>query len=165
MNAVDIGVLVIVLAGTIRGLYRGFSGEIAASLAAVFAFLFGLHMSGPLGRFLTAHSELSRGHASALTFVLCVIVALVGMLAIRILLKHTIRVIVDNKQVDRIGGCAAGFVKALSFCAIVVLVLIMWPHPYLNRAFGKHSAFGRSLKAFVPEIRETLDDIGDSLRD
>lgn len=164
MNAVDIGVLVIVLAGTIRGLYRGFSGEIAASLAALFAFLFGLHMSGPLGRFVARHSEFSARHASAFTFVLCAIASLVGMVLIRILLKHTIRIIVENKSVDRIGGCAAGFVKALSFCAIVVLVMIMWPHPYLNRVFGRESAFGRALTVFVPDIREKLDDVGDRLR-
>jgi diadenosine tetraphosphatase ApaH/serine/threonine PP2A family protein phosphatase len=43
-------------------------------------------------------------------------------------------------NIEKAGGCIAGFIRAVMLVLIILAAMNMWPHDYLNRIFGRESA-------------------------
>ena len=163
LNTVDIVALVLIALGTLNGLRRGLSGEIAGTVGAIVALLFGLLCYGPCGDWLADHASVSEGVDKALAFAATIVMSLVVMLLLRLMVRETVTVAVSSKKVNLIGGMLAGFVKSTIFVVVVMLCVNMWPNPYLNRVFGDESMIGRITVAAMPELREQAESASEAV--
>ena len=41
---------------------------------------------------------------------------------------------------------------------IVVVMMNLWPHEYLNRKFGEESVVGTVVLRYMPSLRETIEE-------
>jgi uncharacterized membrane protein required for colicin V production len=153
-NAVDIVAAVIIVAGSLNGLRRGLSREVAGLVSALLSLFLGFAFYRPFGAFITEHTRLSERPAFALTFVLTVLAVIVVMIILRVVLKEAIVFAVNDKGVERVGGLLAGFVKSAVFVCIAILAINMWEHDYMNRVCGSDSMIGRGLAKTMPHLRE-----------
>ncbi len=154
-NVVDIVALVVITLGSLLGMKRGLSGELAKLLSVVTAFIFGIAFCNPFGAWLIEHSRLGVRSAYAFAFLVTIVLAFVLLLVLRFALKRVMKVVVA-KEFDKIGGLIAGFISSVFFVVIVLLGINLWPHNYLNRVFGSESILGRGVLRVVPAVREEL---------
>lgn len=158
MNIIDIIALVVIAVGVLRGYRHGLSGELAHVISVVVVFMLGLHFYGPLGVWLNEHSQVGEQAAHALAFVATLVAAGVAMILLRAVLKRIMRVVIADGA-DKLGGAVAGSLRAAVFVVIVFVLVNLWPHDYLNRAFGKQSMIGSCVLACMPELRETWNEV------
>jgi uncharacterized membrane protein required for colicin V production len=155
-NAVDIGALVILLLGTIIGFRRGLSGEIARFIGTIVAFCLGIYFYKPLGEWLVEHTRLEEGPANVIAFVVMVSVVLLITLIIRLILRSIMKISFEG-NIEKAGGCVAGFIRAFLLILIIFIAMNMWPHDYLNRIFGKESIIGGVVVKYMPAIRKQVE--------
>jgi uncharacterized membrane protein required for colicin V production len=72
-NIVDIIALIIIALGSIRGLIRGLSSEIACFISTITALFMGLHFFRPFGSWLLENTRLTKWSAHAVAFAVTVI--------------------------------------------------------------------------------------------
>ena len=166
---IDIIAIVVVLAGALRGYFRGLSGELARLVSMILSMALGIVISRPMGAWFCAHTRLSEPQARVFAFLSIVVVVLLTMVVVRVVLKHIMQVIF-NKKVDRIGGVIAGTSGAVLFVLMVFLMMIIWPNEYLNRKFGEESITGRMMISLMPDLEdegaeELIDRAGEQARD
>ncbi len=156
-SLVDTIAVALVLFGTVIGLQRRLSGELAHVISMIVALAVGLFARRPLGQWLLDHSRLSPAVAQVVALVGVIVLAALAMAAVRIVLRKAMRVVFEE-EVDKIGGAVAGFVRAALFVAIVFLVMNMIPHDGVNRIFGESSFLGRIVSRYTPILEESIEE-------
>ncbi len=156
-NVVDIVALAVITLGSLLGIKRGLSGELARLLSVTAAFIFGIEFCNPFGTWLVEHSRLGVRSAYAFAFLVTIVVAFIILLVLRFTLKRVIKVVIAE-EFDRIGGLIAGFISSVLIVVIVLLGINLWPHDYLNRVFGSESIIGRGTLRMVPAVRKELEE-------
>ncbi len=152
-NVVDIAAFTVIALGSLLGIKRGLSGELARLLSIVTAFIFGIRFCNPFGAWLTERSRLDARSTYAFAFVATVVFSFALMLVLRFVLKRVMKVVVAEKF-DKMAGLVAGFISSVFLVAIVLLGINLWPHDYLNRVFGSESILGRAVVRAMPAVRE-----------
>ncbi len=157
-NVVDLVVLALLVLGLIRGLARGLSGELATLISAAAALAAGWFGYQPLGNYLREHTRLVGPAAYAAAFAASLVGAYIAMLLLRFVL-HLIMDFAFKGGIERIGGGAAGVVRAGVFCAIALFLLGLVPHAYIHKLFVEDSFFGRLVsRVGVPAYEEFAEE-------
>lgn len=141
MSVVDIVACVLIALGTLQGLLRGLSGELAELLSLVAAFVFGLWFHQPLAAWMQDNTRLSDRPAQTLAFAMTVLTALIVMLCLRFVVRRVMKVVIEARF-DRVGGAVSGFARTSVIVLILFVLFNIWPHAYLNRVFGDESLIG-----------------------
>lgn len=155
LSPVDIVAFAALLAGVIQGYRRKLSGELARFVSLLTAFVLGLYACAPFGRWLVEHTRLQESSARGVAFVTLLAAAVGVMFAIRYVLGRVMRVLFEP-TVDLLGGCVAGFLRALVLVILVFMCMNMWEHDYLNRKFGEESVVGTLVLRWVPFAEDIL---------
>lgn len=156
-NVFDIAALVIIAFGTIQGLRRGLSGELARLVSVVVALVLSLYFYHPFGVWCTEHTRLTVQAAHVLAFVTMVAGAMAATVLLRFLLKKIMKIVIE-KKVDKAGGCVAGFISTSVFVLIIFLMMNMLPDDhYLNQKFGEESVIGSIVVHCMPLLHEAVE--------
>lgn len=155
-NAVDIGALVILLLGTIIGFRRGLSGELARFIGTILAFCLAMYFYKPFGSWLVEHTRLEEEPANVTAFVLVVAAVLLVTLVLRLVLRSIMKISFEG-NIEKGGGCIAGFVRAVILVLVIFIAMNMWPHDYLNRVFGRESIIGSVVVKYMPAVRKQVE--------
>jgi uncharacterized membrane protein required for colicin V production len=155
-NSVDIIALFIILIGAVQGFFRGLSGEIARLAGTILAFVAGVLLREPVGRWIVDNTKLEEQAAHAAAFITTVLLALTVLILLRIIVKRIVK-IVFAEAFDKGAGVVAGMLRASIIVLIIFIGMNMIPHEYLNRLFGEESAIGRVVVKYVPAIKEKLE--------
>ena len=154
-NAVDLAALILVLLGTLQGLRRGLSGELASALSVVVAFFAGWKFYAPVGRLIAEHTNMSGMLSNFFAFALCLVAGLLVMYSIGLLL-HTLLVFTFRGKIERIGGALCGTIRLLLITCAGIFLMGLLPSEFLQRHFAEESAVGRLLFAHLEPVRETI---------
>lgn len=168
-NIVDFVALIFIVIGAFIGYRRGLSGELAQLISMAAAFVLSLFLYHPLGSWLHENTQLyDRPQlARALAYFATIVVATIAMVLLRFLLKRIMQVVIE-READKIGGVIAGLVRSIILVAIVLLLMNMWPHQYLNRLFGEESMLGTVVVRCMPSLHErvgSVDEIRQKVKD
>lgn len=159
LSAVDIVALVLIAVGGIQGFFRGLSGELARLGGAVIALVGGTLLHEPVGQWVSANTRLEARPAQTLAFIATVVIAILIMIAVRMMLKKVIQG-VFSPGFDKTTGTLAGLLRMSIFTCIVFIVMNMVPVDSLNRLFGEQSAVGSFMVRYVPTVEKTLEAAG-----
>ncbi len=159
LSAVDIVALALIAVGGIQGFFRGLSGELARLAGAVIAFIGGTLLHEPVGQWVSTHTRLEARPAQTLAFIATVIIAVLIMIAVRMVLKKVIQG-VFSPEFDKTTGTLAGLLRMSIFTCIVFIVMNMVPVDSMNRLFGEQSAVGSFMVRYVPTVKKTLEAAG-----
>lgn len=159
LSVVDIVALALIAVGGIQGFFRGLSGELARLAGAVIAFIGGTLLHEPVGQWVSTHTRLEARPAQTLAFIATVIIAVLIMIAVRILLKKIIQG-VFAPGFDKTTGVLAGLLRMSIFTCIFFITMNMVPSDTLNRTFGAESAVGSFMIRYVPTVEQTLETAG-----
>jgi len=162
-NIVDVAVLIVILLGTIRGYVKGLSRELAGLLSAAFALFAGWYLYRPAGEAIANATRLSGHAAYTLAFFLLLVVGYLAMHLLRFLLK-AIMEFSFKPGIERIGGILAGFTRITVFCAALLLLMGLWPNPYIHRLFAEDSLFGRAAFSYLGPVYDSLSEKYPALR-
>lgn len=155
-NAVDIGALVILLLGTIIGFRRGLSGEIARFIGTIAALCLGIYFYKPFGAWIAGHTRIGEETANVIAFALMAGAVLLITLLVRLILRSIMKISFEG-NLEKAGGCIAGFIRALILVLMVFMAMNMWPHEYLNRTFGRESVIGSLVVKYMPAIKKQVE--------
>lgn len=155
-NLVDIIALGLILVGAVQGYFRGLSGEIARLVGTVLAFVAGISLHAPVGRWILKNTRLEDQAAHAVAFIATILLAFAVMIILRLIVKRLIKVVFAD-GFDKSSGVIAGVLRMSIVVCIIFFGMNMIPHDYLNRVFGEESAVGRVIVKYVPVVRETLE--------
>jgi uncharacterized membrane protein required for colicin V production len=159
LAVVDIVALVLIAVGGIQGFFRGLSGELARLAGAVIAFIGGTLLHESVGVWVSTHTRLEARPAQTLAYIVTVIIAVLIMIAARMLLKKMIQG-VFAPGFDKTAGVLAGLLRMSIFTCIFFIIMNMIPSEYLNRKFGGESAVGSFMIRYVPTVENTLEAAG-----
>ena len=155
-NAVDIGALVILLLGAIIGFRRGLSGEIARFIGTIAAVGLGMYFYKPFGDWIATHTRIGEEKGETIAFVLLVVTVLLITLLIRFILRSIMKISFEG-NLEKAGGCIAGFIRAVLLVLAIFITINMWPHEYLNRLFCKESLIGSLVVKYTPAIKKQME--------
>ena len=156
-NVIDIIAFIICGLSAFQGFRRGLSGELARLISVIVAFTLGVFFYRPFGAWLLEYVRLGEQPAYALAFLVTVIGAVAIMILLRLVLKRIMKIIFAP-AIDKTGGCAAGFLRAVVVILIIFVMINMWPHDYLNKLFGEESLIGRGVLKIMPTLREKYEE-------
>jgi len=159
LSITDILAIVLIVIGAIQGFLRGLSGEMARLAGAVIAFIGGTLLHEPVGQFVSTHTRMEARPAQTLAFIATVIIAVLIMLAVRVVLSKIIKG-VFSPVFDKTGGILAGLLRMSIFTCILFIIMNMVPVDSLNRLFGEQSAVGSFMVRYVPTVEKTLEAAG-----
>ncbi len=159
LSVVDIVALALIAVGGIQGFFRGLSGELARLAGAIIAFIGGTLLHESVGQWVSAHTRLDARPAQTLAFIATVIIAVLIMIAVRVLLKKIIQG-VFAPGFDKTAGVLAGLLRMSIFTCIFFIIMNMVPSDYLNRVFGVESAVGSFMIRYVPTVENTQEAAG-----
>lgn len=159
LSVVDIVALALIAVGGIQGFFRGLSGELARLAGAVIAFIGGTLLHESVGQWVSTHTRLEARPAQTLAFIATVIIAVLIMIAVRMLLKKIIHG-VFSPGFDKTAGVLAGLLRMSIFTCIFFIIMNMVPSDTLNRIFGEQSAVGGFMIRYVPTVENTLEAAG-----
>ncbi|MEI7437324.1 MAG: CvpA family protein [bacterium] len=155
-----IGVLFVIVFILI-GLKRGFSAELAGSLAILGAIAAVFLLVDPVSDWLVSNTQWSQSQAyiAALFVTFVVVVMIVGLtysLLIRVVKVSFIA------PLELVGGAIIGGLRAIALVFIVVFLCQMSPYPKVNAWFGPPSRLGmfvqqHQARATEIIVRETQD--------
>lgn len=155
---VDFVVLILLAIGTVVGLIRGLSGELARAVAVVVAILMGLFLFRPAGAYLEAHSRLGPNGAYAIALLVGVVLVLLVLFLVNLLLRQFIEWTFKGRG-ERLGGALAGLLRTAFTLALIYLLVLLWNHPYLVQHLIEDSIIGRKASALVaPFYRDLTED-------
>jgi membrane protein required for colicin V production len=127
LNTLDILILVILGFTLIRGLFRGFIGEIS-SVAGLIAGFFLANKYHAMLLPLVESILPDRGTAQLISYALVFCTGLVGVLMVAAVLRHLLKVVLLG-WVDRFAGGVIGLLKGGLICVLLVLVLTTFLSP------------------------------------
>ncbi len=127
MNTLDILLLIILGFTTIRGLFRGFIGEISSIIGLIVGFILANQYYAKLTPLV--QSILSDpGIAKMLSYALVFCTGLVGVLMVAAVLRHLLKVVLLG-WVDRFAGGVIGLLKGGLISILLVLLLTTFLTP------------------------------------
>lgn len=156
LNYVDYAALILIIVGCVQGFFRGLSGELARLIGTVIAFMAGISLHEPVGKWILEHSRLGDQAAHAVAFIATIILCIVIMIIIRKVINKLVKVVFAD-GFDKTMGIIAGMVRMIVVVCIIFICMNLIPHDYLNQQFGEESVIGRVVVKYVPTIRETLE--------
>ena len=156
VSLVDVIALAAIALGTVRGYFRGLSGELARVISLVAAFAIGLRFYEPLAEQVMAYTRISGENAPVAAFIITVAAAIVCLFLMRFVLKRIMKVVIEERA-DKVGGVIAGLLRSVLVVLIVFLALNLWPNERLNRVFGEESLIGRVVLKAAPRAREYVE--------
>ena len=156
VDGFDLCMLLIVVFFAVKGIFRGFSGEIFSLAGVIGGVYFGFKYADPVDAALrnffgSLNASVSRMIAIALVFfAVCIVCALIGKL-FRALLS-----MVSLLALDRLCGFLVGGVKG---AAIVILVVVALQHAerFLPGVELKDSRTVLLVNTILPDIKNSLD--------
>ena len=154
-NAVDLAALMLVLLGTLQGLRRGLSGELASVFSVVVAFFAGWKFYAPVGRFIAERTNMSDPLSNAFAFALCLVAGLLVMYSIGLLLQMLF-VFTFRGKIERIGGALCGTIRLLLITCAGIFLMGLLPSRFLQRHFAEESATGRLLFDHLAPVKESI---------
>ncbi|PTN36997.1 CvpA family protein [Desulfonatronum sp. SC1] len=168
LNTLDILILIILGFTLIRGLFRGFIGEISS----VAGLIVGFFLANKYHTMLLPLVESilpDRGTAQLVSYVLVFCTGLVGVLMVAAVLRHILKVILLG-WVDRFAGGVIGLLKGGLICVLLVLILTTFLSPKADilassRMAPQVNRFSAILADLLPrEMRREFEEKSQPLR-
>lgn len=157
LNPVDLFFLVVVLLGTIRGLVRGLSRELADVLRIGGSFVAIWFLYEPLGQWIFGHTEMT-ARTSYLLAALAIMLVAFLLLSILHLIVSSIMKLTFPSGVEKVGGLIAGTLKSLIIAVLLVFLVGLMPHEVIRRAVHDESYTGGWVHSRWPELLERLEE-------
>jgi membrane protein required for colicin V production len=151
-NAVDIGVLAVILLEVILGLRRGLAGSLFRLLSTLVILVAGLRFYRPFGDLLVRHTGWLDGNREvgwALAFLLILVVLFLVFLLAQLLLRKLMTV-TFNEKINRAGGGISGALQGLVLSILLIFAIGLWPTPAVQRLFVEHSLAGKGVFKLCP---------------
>jgi uncharacterized membrane protein required for colicin V production len=158
VSVVDIVAVLIICLSTLRGFHRGLSGELAQLVSLILAFVVGVYTYRPFGTWILNNTHASSRTAHTVAFVVAVASVILAAVLLGFVFRRIMKIVFDPK-VDKPGGGLAGFVSGTLAVILILVMLNLWPHAYLNRKCGEESVIGRLVVKFMPAVREKADEL------
>lgn len=157
ISAVDICVMVLLGIGTLRGLVRGLSREIADLFRILGAFLVATLFYAPLGELLFEKSRLSEIASEVTAFLVLLLVAFLLFSMLHHFLSKFMQFAFKG-PLERVGGMLSGLIKAFIVSFVIVMLVSFWPHEAVRSSISESSVFGGWVVGQYPGIYEQLAD-------
>lgn len=158
LNPVDIGAIVLLIAGIIIGFRHGLSGEIARFIGTLAALVLGLYFYKSGGNVITENTRMGEAAANVTAFILIIAIILLLTLLARLILRSIMKISFEG-GLEKAGGCIAGLLRAAMVVLMIIITMNMWPHDYLNRVFGKDSVIGRVVIKYMPAVKKQVENL------
>ncbi|MFO1489553.1 MAG: CvpA family protein [Kiritimatiellia bacterium] len=158
LNQVDLVFILILLIFTIRGIFKGLSGEIAGLAGMAVVLAGGWKLYEPLSAVILRHTRLDDPQTSQLlAYILAVVVLLIAVNLVIWLVRKVLHKVFDG-PVERIGGALAGFLKTAAVLAIILIGVQLSGHAFLKKHFIDESWIGRTFGVRLPGWVDTLQE-------
>lgn len=158
LNAVDLVLIVLLLAFTVRGVIKGLSGEVAGLVGMAVVLAGGWKLYEPLSAALLKHTRLEDPQTSQLlAYILAVVVLLIAVNLLMLLVRKVLNKVFDG-PVERIGGGIAGFLKTAAVLAIILFGVQLSGHAFLMKHFIEDSWIGRTVGVRIPGWFDTIQE-------
>ncbi len=158
LSVIDIIALTIIGLGTIRGLIRGLSGELAGLISIVTSLCLGLYFYLPFGAWFSEHTRLTKWPAHAVAFAAIVVSAFIVMVILRLILRQLIKVVV-NPKAERLGGLIAGFLSASILVITFFMTVNMFRDSNSDIIFGERSYIGALINKCIPPLENVAEHV------
>jgi uncharacterized membrane protein required for colicin V production len=158
VSVIDIIAVLIICLSTLRGFFRGLSGELAQLISLVLALVVGVYTYRPFGAWILSNTHLSNRAAHTVAFVVAVTSVILAAVLLSFVFRRIMKVVFEP-TVDKPGGGLAGFISGTLAVILIFMILNLWPHAYLNRKCGEESVIGRVVVKFMPVAREKVDEL------
>ena len=154
-NTIDLAILALLALGTVRGTFRGLSGELASTIGLVVAAVAGWHFYEPLGQYLTETTRMTPIQADTVSFVVVIGGALILLWALAIILK-SIMEFTFKGGLEKVGGAVMGLVRYAVLIAALLLVTYQFATGTAREIVIHESWFGRHTTAELAPLYEEL---------
>ncbi len=156
-SMVDLIILALLAWGTVRGVFRGLSGELAHLLSLAVAVWVGWQGHEPLGQYLEATTRMESVQAHTVALIAVIIGALLLMWALFALLR-LIMSFSFRTGLERIGGALAGFIRYALWCAVALLLIALWAPEAVRVPVAETSYIGsQTLIHILPRYEALLE--------
>src|ERR1035437_4049571 len=155
LNPLDTASVLIVIIFTLIGLKRGFSAELAGSLAILGAIVAVFLLVDPVANWIVSHTQWSQDQAYIAALFVTFVVVLMTVAVVYSLLIHTVKVSFIA-PLELIGGAVIGGLRAIALVFIVVFLCQMAPYPIVNAWFGPPSRLGAFVQQHQAEVSATI---------
>lgn len=156
MNLVDLLVLMVVLAFSVRGYRRGLVQEGLETAAAVGALLLSVRMFSPMATLTTVYTGIPQSVTGPVLFVaLAVSIASIGF-GLASLIRRAIAARPIWERTDGWVGLGFGAFKGALISAILLVLVSQAPYATIVAAL-EASAAGRAVYALMPEVYRHVD--------
>jgi len=149
-TGLDAAVFLGLLLGTLIGLRRGLSGELARLIGAAAVVYAGLRFHGVLADRLLEHTRVAPPAAPALAFFLLLLGGLLAFALLRRLLQPLLRFGFPG-GLERAGGAAAGLTRSGLLLLAMLFFLELTPVDYLQPYVFEKSLTGRIYREYLAE--------------
>jgi membrane protein required for colicin V production len=169
MNTLDILILVILGFTLIRGLFRGFVGEISSIVGLIVGFILANQHHDKILPFVQSILP-EPGIAQLISYALVFCTGLIFVLMAAAVLRHLLKVVLLG-WVDRFAGGVIGLLKGGLVAVLLVLLLTTFLSPQAEILAGSKLAprvnhFSTFLADLLPrEMRQEFDEKSQPLRD
>lgn len=152
---VDLVALAFLIYGLIRGVLRGFSGELAR-LLYVLAAVAGASLARPfLSGLLLGHTRLNDEDADRLGLALAAVLSIAAVLLLRLLIRKLFQFSFKGK-LEKIGGAVLGLATAGVLVSAVFVLAAHAPWPGVREVAQSGSISGRTAKFLFPPLYRQL---------
>lgn len=156
-SIVDLIIMALVAWGTVRGVFRGLSGELAHLLSLAVAIWVGWQGHEPLGQYLEATTRMDPLQANTVALV----AVIAGALLLMWLLFAVLKLIMSfsfRSGLERLGGAVAGFTRYALWCALLILLIAIWAPESVRHPVAETSYIGsHALDHLLPRYEAWLD--------
>ncbi len=159
MNWVDLASAVVMLAGLMLGVRRGFFGELPRFVSMLIVLFLALRLYIPFAGALLAHSPVQgEDKALAIAFLLVVLTVLSALVLIRVIMHLVIKIVFAVKGSRMLGGLL-GLCSGVMLAFILVFGIGLWPGPSVQRAFVEESYAGRMAREAASLLVDALGSV------
>lgn len=157
LHWVDLPVIAFLIYGLIRGVLRGFSGELARLLYAIGA-MAGISLSRPfLTELLRGHTRLQEADAERLGLAMAAILSIVAVLLIRLVIRKMFQFNFKGR-IEKAGGALLGLATAMILVSALFILAAHAPWPGVREVARDGSLTGRTAKFLFPPLYRQLAD-------
>ena len=152
ISAVDLLYALLLLGGLLRGMFRGVSGEIAATLGTVITFIGSGRFYRPVSSFLLEKTRMENETAAqGLAYLLLILLFFASWKAITWLLRTLFQRAVPD-HIERPLGALLGLVKSTVLLCVLLVLINFSGSVFLRTLFIERSAFGRLTQVAIPTL-------------
>ncbi len=152
-SMVDLVIMGLLAWGTVRGVFRGLSGELARLFSLAVAVWAGWQVHDPLGQYLETTTRMDPLQANTVALVVVMACALLLMWALFALLKLVMS-FSFRAGLERVGGGVAGFARHALWCAVLLLVIALWAPESIRQPVEESSYIGsQTLARLLPRYK------------